>query len=342
MRILPIFLALGGSVFAQDKVAPVPADPHELVTGMAQVMSTPADRVNAMALLERARQNSDMHMPGAAPFDLKMALNVIGGGARTGMGEVAETWFSGRSWRYEQTLGSYSEVRISGGGGRTFMKRTEIAPIPVQMVRAALFWPVGGNPSTSMIRSAAAQWNGKPVTAILVSGNTDSIYPGRHWVETEYVVDNATGLLQIYSRAPGTFALYSYDKGLQFHGRLMADRITFFVAGLQVVDAQLMSIQDPANVDPNLLSATPEMRLIAMGGGNQRFPLVIHDPTNSGVMKQVIVHALIDGNGNVVDSVFSAAADPALIDTALDLVRKTKFAVGTQQVDAYINVRFVP
>jgi hypothetical protein len=84
------------------------------------------------------------------------------------------------------------------------------------------------------------------------------------------------------------------------------------------------------------------MRLIAMGGGNQRFPLVVHDPTNSGVLKQVIVHALMDSEGNVVDSVFSAAADTALIQTAMDLVKRTKFSVGTQQTDAYINVRFVP
>ncbi len=339
MRILPI-LVLSGSLFAQNKVAPVPADPHELVTGMAQVLSTPADRANAMTLLERAKQNSDMHMPGGAPFDLKMALNV-NGGTQTGMGEITETWFSGRTWRYEQTLGTYSEVRISGGGpGQTFMKRTEIAPIPVQMARASLFWPVGGNPSVNTIRSAAAEWNGKPVTAILISGSTDSSYPGRHWVETEYVVDNATGLLQIYSRAPGTFAVYSYDKGLEFHGRLMPDRITFFVAGLQTADAQMVSISDPGNADHKLFNPTSDMSRVPMGGGNQRFPLYAHDPTNSGMMKQVIVHALLDGQGNAIDTVLSAAADPSLADTALDLVKKTKFAVGTPQTDAYINVRF--
>ena len=337
MRILPLLLALGGVVSAQNKVAPIPADPHEVVTGMAQVMSTPADRTNAMSLLERAKQNSDMHMPGAPPFALKIAFNT-----QRGMGEITETWLSGRNWRYEQNLGAYSEVRISGGQGQTFMKRTEIAPMPVQMVRAAMFWPVGGNPSTATIRSAAAEWNGKPVTAILISGNTDSIYPGRHWVETEYVVDNTSGLLQIFSRAPGTFAVYSYDKGLQFHGRQMPDRITFFVAGVQVVDAQLVSIADPGTVDAKLFRPASEMTLVPMGGGNQRFPLYTHDPTNSGMLKQVIVHALIDGEGNAIDTQFSAAADPTLIDTAIDLVKKTKFPVATPQMDAYINVRFVP
>ena len=159
----------------------------------------------------------------------------------------------------------------------------------VQMVRASLFWPVGGNPSSSTIRSATAEWNGRPVTAILTSGATESIYPGRHWVETEYVVDNATGLLQIYSRAPGTFAVYSYDKGLQFHGRQMPDRITFFVAGLQVADAQMVSIQDPGNFDATRLNPTADMRQVPMGFivaimnamGDATMDFMIHDPANA-------------------------------------------------------------
>jgi len=143
---------------------------------------------------------------GAPPFAIKVSFNTL-----AGMGEISETWLSGRSWRYDQSLGTYSEARV-GGGGQTFAKRVGMAPMAVQMVRSAMFWPVGGNPSVNMIRSAAAEWNGKPVTVVLISGNSESIYPGRHWVETEYVIDNATGLLQIYSRAPGTFAVYSFDK----------------------------------------------------------------------------------------------------------------------------------
>jgi hypothetical protein len=342
MRILPIFLALGylsaQNLSVQNKVAPVPADPHELVTGMAQVLATPSDRTNAMTLLERAKQNSDMHMPGAPPFAIEVSFVT-----QAGLGEISETWLSGRSWRYDQSLGRYSETRV-GGGGQTFAKRVGMAPMQVQMVRSAMFWPVGGNPSVNMIRSAAAEWNGKAVTVVLISGNSESIYPGRHWVETEYVIDNATGLLQIYSRAPGTFAVYSYDKGLQFHGRQMPDRITFFVAGAQAVDAQLVSISDPGSVDAKLLSPTPDMQPDgpASVGLNQRFPLYTRDTGNSGMLKQVIVHATLDSDGNAVETVFSAAADPGLIETAMDLVKKTKFSVAASQTDAYINVRFVP
>ena len=344
MRSLLLLLACAGFIWAQNaqiddiSAAPVPADPHELVTGTAQFASSPEDRAAAMALLERARQNGDLHMPGGSPFELKATINVASG-LQTGVGQVTETWLNGRQWRYDQTLGSYSETRVSVGG-QMFERHSSFTPMAVQMIRTSLFWPVGGNPSVSTMRTAQASWNGKPVTAILISGSTDATPPGRHWAETEYVVDNSTGLLQIYSRAPGTFAIYGYTQGLQFHGRWMPDHITIFVAGVQTVDAQLTSIADPDLAGTASLKAEAGMQRTVTAPMNQRFPLFAHDPTNSGVIKPVIVHVTVDDQGNVVESEVSAAADPALVDQAIALVKRSKFSA--QRMDAYVAVRFRP
>src|SRR6267378_498572 len=59
--------------------APIPADPHELVTGSADVPASPAERASALGLLERARQNADMHIAGSAPFILKAEFTSGGG-----------------------------------------------------------------------------------------------------------------------------------------------------------------------------------------------------------------------------------------------------------------------
>jgi hypothetical protein len=56
------------------------------------------------------------------------------------------------------------------------------------------------------------------------------------------------------------------------------------------------------------------------------------------VIKPVIVHVTLDHRGAVVESEVSAAADPALIDQALALVKSSKF--GGARMDAYISVRF--
>jgi hypothetical protein len=343
MRSLSLLLACASFICAQNagfdiSVAPVPADPHELVTGTAQFASTPQDRAAAMALLERARQNGDLHMPGASPFALKVAINAASG-SQAGTGQVTETWLSGRQWRYDQMLGSYSETRVSVGG-QIFEQHSGFTPMAVQIVRSSLFWPVGGNPSVNTMRTAHASWNGKPVTAILISGSTDATPPGRHWAETEYIVDDNSGLLQIYSRAPGTFALYGYSQGLQFHGRSMPDHITIFVGGVQTVEAQLVSIADPNAADTATLQASPGMQRTAMAPMNQRFPLFAHDPTASGVIKPVIVHVTVDDQGDVVEAELSAAADPALVAQAIALVKSSKF--GSSRMDAYVAVRFRP
>lgn len=343
MRSFLLLLVCAGFICAQNarlddiSVAPVPADPHELVTGTAQFASSPQDRAATMALLERARQNGDLHMVGGSPFSLKTTINVASG-SQTGTGQVTETW-NGRQWRYDQTLGSYSETRVSVGG-QIFEKHSSFTPMAVQMVRSSLFWPVGGNPAVNTIRTAQASWNGKPVTAILISGSTDATPPGRHWAETEYVVDNNSGLLQIYSRAPGTFAIYGYTQGLQFHGRSMPDHITIFVAGVQTVDAQLVSIADPDSADTATLKAGAGMQRTVTGPMNLRFPLFAHDPTNSGVIKPVIVHVTIDDQGDVVESAVSAAADPTLVDQAIAMVKSAKFSAN--RMDAYVAVRFRP
>ena len=343
MRSLSLLLAGAGFICAQNagfdlSVAPVPADPHELVTGTARFASSPQDRAAAMALLERARQNGDLHMPGGSPFALKVAINAASG-SQTGTGQVTETWLSGRQWRYDQTLGSYSETRVSVGG-QIFEKHSSFTPMVVQMVRSSLFWPVGGNPSVNTMRTAQASWNGKPVTAILISGSTDATPPGRHWAETEYVIDDNSGLLQIYSRAPGTFALYGYTQGIQFHGRSMPDHIRIFVGGVETVDAQLVSIADPGTADTSTLQAEAGMQRTTTAPMNQRFPLFAHDPTNSGLIKPVIVHVTVNDQGEVVESEVSAAADPALVDKAIALVKSSKFSAS--RMDAYVAVRFRP
>jgi hypothetical protein len=343
MRSFSLLLACTGFIWAQKvqvddiPAAPVPADPHELVTGIAQFASSPQDRATAMALLERARQNGDLHMPGGAPFALKATINVASG-SQMGVGQVNETWLNGRRWRYDQALGSYSETRVSVGG-QIFEKHSSFTPMAVQMVRSSVFWPVGGNPSVNTMRTAQASWNGKPVTAILISGSTDATPPGRHWAETEYVVDNNSGLLQIYSRAPGTFAVYGYTQGLQFHGRLMPDHLTIFVAGVQTVEAQLM-IADPGPADTATLKVETGMQRTVTAVMNQRFPLFAHDPTNSGLIKPVIVHVTVDDQGDLVECEVSAAADQTLVDQAIALVKSSTFSA--QRMDAYVAVRFRP
>jgi hypothetical protein len=338
MRSSLLLVLLATCLSAQTGVAPVPADPHELVTGAVTVPATPADRAAALSLLERARQNADLHIIGTPPFRIRMSFSSMGNTPYLGAGEMSEIWISGRKWRYDQQLGSYSETRV-GINGRIMTQVSGTVPLRVQMLRDALFAPIFMSNSGAAIRTAAEQWNNRPVTCILISGSTDAT-PGRHWEETEHCIDNASGLLMIESRAPGVFSIYSYNKGLQFHGRSVPDQITIYLAGAAVVQAQMTGVEDACSTDEASVAVASGMVPAVNGsaGMNQRFPMLMSS-NGQQIDRPSIVHVMIDQKGNVVEAELSAAADSSIGDVAVNEVRNNNFGPAPFPREAYINVR---
>src|SRR5437764_1049638 len=72
----------------------VPADPHELATGETIVASDAGQRGSVLSLLERARQNAELTMPGEPSFTLKASFEAIGPVTYVGSGEMTESWIS--------------------------------------------------------------------------------------------------------------------------------------------------------------------------------------------------------------------------------------------------------
>jgi hypothetical protein len=207
------------------------------------------------------------------------------------------------------------------------------------MLRGAIFWPVRFGAGTR-IRTAATRWNGKPLTCLLLGGHSDAAAPSRLWAEQEYCIDNASGLLQVYSPAPGTYLAYEYGNHIQFHGRGVPDRITASVGGLVVLDARI-TIADASPADnswQDTITAEPGIPLVA----GQKF--LINAPGNYGsdAIQTVIVHAELEPAGSVLEEEVSSSADPRLSQTALDLVRQHAFPAAGTLREVYISVGFVP
>ncbi len=214
-----------------------------------------------------------------------------------------------------------------------------MVPMRIQMLRDAIFWAERSPRPNAMIRTAAAQLDGKPVTCILSSNMPPSETATRLWEEEERCIGNDSGLMEVLSVAPGTYVIYGYSRNRQFHGRTIPDQIAAYVNGSVALDAQ-MTLSDLGSVDASVFTITPEMSEAGLAlSVTQRFPLNVGDV--SGVAKPVIVHATIGEDGRVIEEELSAASDPALAQSALDLVKKTSFAgVRATQRDEYINVRF--
>jgi Gram-negative bacterial TonB protein C-terminal len=354
LRIVFFLLFVSGFCFSQEapKTAPLPYDPLELATGPTLVPDTAEKRTLLLNLLERARQNSAMHTPGTAPFDIKVSFNSVGDSHGTGYGELEETWLNGQTWRWSARLGDYSQLRIFYQGAAYDDKPRGHMPLRLQMVRNSVFWPVVGNFAPTLMRMATAKWEGTEVACILISGagNEVSATPGRRWEENEFCIDPKTGLLRIHSEAPGIYSVYDYNGAIQFHGRTLPRQTTIVEGGTTVLQIHLDGIED-ANNDPNQFVPTKKMLSHGPGAimvGPFRFPESVRAPAGySGEIKPVIVHAILDQKGKVLDAEVVGSSDPALSAAALGVVWHSSYMPAQQrdrplQREAFINVRFTP
>ena len=195
---------------------------------------------------------------------------------------------------------------------------------------------------------ATANWQGTEVACMLISGagNDATPTPGRRWEETEYCIDPKTGLLRTLSEAPGIYTVYDYSGALQFHGRTLARQISTVEGGATVLQIHIESIED-AHSDPGQF--VPTHKMISKGPGAVmvgpfRFPETVNVPTGySGTVQPVIIHAILDEKGKVVDAE-AVQGDPALASAALGIVWRSTYGRGMRpgrlQREAFINVKF--
>ena len=341
--------------FCQNKpntpqMAPVPPDSLELVTGATQVPDTPEERSAVLTLLERARQNSDLHAAGSAAFDLRVTFNASGNVLATGAGEMEETWFSPANWRWTGHLGGFSLDRIFYGGRLFDDKVADFIPIRVQMLRGAIFWPINFQQAHTLIRTAAAKWKGKDLTCVLISGDMAEATPtpGRRWIEREFCIETKTGLIQIISDAPGIYVVYDYTNALHFHGRVLPSQFTIFEGGNTVLESHLESIADAIS-GSEAVTPSEQMKTHGPGpllGGTIRFPRTVPVAPGAATVQPVIIHAILDRRGKVGDAEVVDGSGAALGQSALDIVKRSVFpeaeeAWAGHQMEAFINVRFV-
>jgi hypothetical protein len=328
--------------------APIPPDPHEPVSiGPVRPLTSPSDRAAAFALLLQAQNSARLRMSNTPPYRFDVSFTAGGNVMHTGPGQLTWIRFSGQRERWSTDLDGFSMTQLLSGGRLLRDQHVTMIPMRVHGLRSAIFWAAREYASGDQIRSAAVQWNGRPATCLLFSKTTGeaTLTQARLWEEDEYCIDNATGLLQMYSIAPGTYAVYGYSRNLQFHGESLADRITVYTGGAIALDAEF-TIADAGPAEENLFTPAPELHAddgMVTLGATTRFQMKTPNPYPSKLVQCVIVHVEIDGSGKVLEEELSAASDPALVQLALELVKQGPFRpVGSTQWQAYFNVRFMP
>jgi hypothetical protein len=137
---------------------------------------------------------------------------------------------------------------------------------------------------------------------------------------------------------------YSYAKGRQFHGRAEPDRITIYQGGTQVLSAE-MEIVDLGDTSPNAPAAEryPAVTL----GMFQRHVVMLKAGPGQAANRRAIVHATFDMGGRMIEAEMTAADDPSIAQTAMELLVKGTFRGGNAkqggllQSEVYVDVRTV-
>ena len=80
------------------------------------------------ALVDRAKQLSDLRAEGAPAFRLKTSFKVFKKGSSGTEGTYTETWISRRQWRRETVLGDFREIVVANGNKRWLLKSTSAEP----------------------------------------------------------------------------------------------------------------------------------------------------------------------------------------------------------------------
>jgi hypothetical protein len=331
------------SSFAQTNGPP--PDRREMVTRDPRTLTKPADRSAAIDLLDRARQNYNLHDI-STPYALEVSFETSGAAQYEGDWTMEELSDGGSHWRWMAKSNDSPVIRIGTDGHVYGTNPSEPIPMRVQMVRSALYWPIVHNVGAHEIRAAKVERDGKTFSCVLLSHSLPPNPAPRSWVENEYCVDSARGRLQMWSEAPGIYVLYDYIGAADFHGHTLPRQIAIFEDGQLTVQARVESLKDAADIDPSLFKPTPEM---ADTGGSftlaapNRFPMRV-DPTDgptSSFFQPVIVHATLDAeDGSVLDAETLQNSDRQLSSAALDLVRSTTFQPSGFQQEAFINVQF--
>jgi hypothetical protein len=315
----------------------VPPDPRELVVGTVESLTTPDLRAAALALLQRSAQNTKLHTPSTPPYSFTASFTAFGETAQTGTGQLSETWWSGREWRWTASLGGVSVARTAFQGQPVDETPTVIVPTRIHMLRNAIWFASQDPPANIQIRTSNSSWQGKPVTCVLTSGviGAPTQTQGRLWEESESCIDNQSGRIMISSLAPGTYTVYGYDRNINFHGRMLPDHITIYAAGRQVIDSTF-DISDATTHIAAAAGSRPTSTL----GGPIRMPLQV--PGNTASVQPVIIHASVGGDGHVSEAELSATSDSSLVEAALTQVRGMNFGPTGGERQIYVNVKFVP
>ena len=301
------------------RIAPIPSDPLEMVSGPVQPVDTPASRDAVVQLLIRARTNYALRTASQG-YDLKVAFTVNSHGQTDYDGAwQMEDLFDpklGLRWTAKAEAG-YATTQISSQEKYYGDGTSDVIPLRLQEARAALFGAIPtGNFNRAVIRTSTATFNGAPVTCVLISGSRNATAPsGRSWDETEECIDPQSGLLKVHSQVPGRYFAYDYTHAPQLGGHILPSKVTVTEGGKTVSEINVESLTNLPSANGSLFVPTQEMQArgpsVMMAEAQKLSGFSQPRPFPAGAtVHPVCVFGLVTPSGQLVEAHSLQPSDP--------------------------------
>jgi hypothetical protein len=294
----------------------IPADPLE-IAGDAEPVRDVARRATAIKLLSNAQFLSNVRR---GPYDLNTHFT-----SSQGNWQVEDSSPGRNIYRWAIQGPSYSAVNLFLDQVIYSNQPATGIPLRVAQVHSAIFAHSPTPGPRAALRMVNGNLNGTPVTCVLVSNlfNVQPVSGPRRWEEYESCVDPKSGLLMSYSPVPGMYVLYDYSNAQHLRNIIFPGKFTITEAGQTVVEAQVVSLTQPANADASIYGPAG---LNALGVG---FPLTqpwrvqdinfVGKPNPNATSGQfVVVRGMVSPDGSLTDTEVLASSDPGLNQKALE------------------------
>jgi hypothetical protein len=224
-----------------------------------------AEPTTALDWFRSADNQTNIRMPGSAPFHMKVAFHGYPGidfapkgksTIMTGDGVYEETWVSPEMWRREVTYGAYHAVEVRAGGVRKFQASSDYEPSRVLMMLRGLLIPVPRIFLEPELDDPPLHWKVQHLTAgtmaYVRASLSQALWGDRHLDSPTYEF-LPSGVMVRFADMNGVVTSWQDDRA--FASRLVPRQFTVQAMGNNLVTAGVEI--EPLSADKSTVSQLP-------------------------------------------------------------------------------------
>ncbi len=295
------------------------------------------------ALIERAKQVSDIRADGAPSFRLKVSFRTYKAGSETTVGTYTEVWASKGKWRSETTFGDYRLTTVANGKKRWTLNQGFIRPTGIDeigfrmepMRYSPLFWKPEKLEDRVADSVAVRCIETKPVLggkAILCfDKNTATIV-------TKTLSEQVTGGFVDKECTYGDYQKFG-EKMFPWTIRCLEDHVLVF-------EEAVVELAVEPSPDTTLFAPLPEGKESPICPGNPTPPKAVYTPApvpprRENPKNPVVLWLIVGTDGKPRDITVVRSVDNAFDAAAVEAVQRWRFKTGTcdgEPIETQINV----